>query len=175
VGRKPIPVPAGVQVSTEAGTVRVKGPKGELSHPLPAGIAAEVKDGRLLVSRSDDERQQRALHGLSRSLLANMVQGVTTGFSKPLELVGTGYRAAKSGKKLVLTVGYSHPVEIDPPAGIDIDVPNPASVVVRGIDKQAVGQLAAVIRDVRPPEPYLGKGIRYAGEHVRRKVGKTGK
>ena len=175
VGRKPIPVPAGVQVSAEAGTVRVKGPKGELQQALPPGITAEVKDGRLHVMRSDDQRQRRALHGLSRSLLANMVQGVTAGFSKPLELVGTGYRAAKSGKKLVLTVGYSHPVEIEPPAGVEIDVPNPSSVVVRGIDKQAVGQLAAVIRDVRPPEPYLGKGIRYAGERVRRKVGKTGK
>jgi large subunit ribosomal protein L6 len=175
VGRKPIPVPAGVQVSTSAGTVSVKGPKGELQHALPSGITAEVKDGRLHVLRADDERQQRALHGLSRSLLANMVQGVTGGFTKPLELVGTGYRAAKAGRKLVLTVGYSHPVEIEPPTGVEIDVPNPASVVVRGIDKQAVGQLAAIIRDVRPPEPYLGKGIRYAGEHVRRKVGKTGK
>ncbi len=175
VGRKPIPVPAGVQVSTDAGTVSVKGPKGELQHALPAGISAEVKDGRLHVLRTDDERRQRALHGLSRSLLANMVQGVTGGFTKPLELVGTGYRAAKSGRKLVLTVGFSHPVEIEPPAGVEVDVPNPASVVVRGIDKQAVGQLAAIIRDVRPPEPYLGKGIRYAGEHVRRKVGKTGK
>ena len=175
VGRKPIPVPAGVQVSTDAGTVAVKGPRGELRHALPSGITAEVKDGRLHVLRADDERRQRALHGLSRSLLANMVQGVTGGFAKPLELVGTGYRAAKSGRKLVLTVGYSHPVEIDPPAGVEIDVPNPASVVVRGIDKQAVGQLAAIIRDVRPPEPYLGKGIRYSGERVRRKVGKTGK
>ncbi|HVB10262.1 MAG TPA: 50S ribosomal protein L6 [Bacillota bacterium] len=175
VGRKPIPVPAGVQVSTDHGTVRVKGPKGELVQELPQGIEAELKDGRLLVSRADDERHQRALHGLSRSLLANMVEGVTGGFTKPLELVGTGYRAAKAGRKLILTVGYSHPVEIEPPDGVEIDVPTPASVVVRGIDKQAVGQLAAVIRDVRPPEPYLGKGIRYAGEHVRRKVGKTGK
>jgi large subunit ribosomal protein L6 len=175
VGRKPIPVPAGVQVSTEDGAVRVKGPKGELRRELPQGIRAEVADGRLHVLRSGDDRQQRALHGLVRSLLANMVEGVTNGFSKTLELVGTGYRAAKSGRKLVLTVGYSHPVEIEPPAGLEIEVPNPASVVVRGIDKQAVGQLAAIIRDVRPPEPYLGKGIRYAGEHVRRKVGKTGK
>lgn len=175
VGRKPIPVPAGVQVSMDVQTVKVKGPKGEMSHRLPAGISAEVADGRLQVLRADDERRHRALHGLSRTLLANMVEGVTQGFSKSLELVGTGYRAAKSGRKLVLTVGYSHPVEIEAPAGIDIEVPSPASVVVRGIDKQAVGQLAAIIRDVRPPEPYLGKGIRYAGEHVRRKVGKTGK
>jgi large subunit ribosomal protein L6 len=175
VGKKPIPVPAGVEVRVEDGRVRVKGPKGELEHRLPEGIAASLEDGRVVVSRAGDERELRALHGLTRTLLANMVEGVTRGFEKSLELVGTGYRAAKSGQRLVLTVGYSHPVEISPPPGIEIDVPNPSAVTVRGVDKQQVGQVAARIRAVRPPEPYLGKGIRYAGERVRRKVGKTGK
>jgi large subunit ribosomal protein L6 len=175
VGKKPIAVPAGVEVRIEDGRVRVKGPRGEMEHGLPAGVDAELADGQIRVSRRSDAREHRALHGLSRTLVANMVEGVTQGFQKSLELVGTGYRAAKSGRKLVLTVGYSHPVEIEPPAGIEIDVPAPTSVVVRGTDKQAVGQTAAHVRAVRPPEPYLGKGIRYAGEKVRRKVGKTGK
>lgn len=175
VGKKPIPVPVGVQVDIDAGRVRVKGPKGELEHTLPAGVEAVFADGQIQVARESDARQHRALHGLSRTLVANMVEGVTQGFSRSLELVGTGYRAAKSGRKLVLTVGYSHPVEIDPPSGVDIEVPVPASVIVRGFDKQVVGQVAAHVRAVRPPEPYLGKGIRYAGEKVRRKVGKTGK
>jgi large subunit ribosomal protein L6 len=175
VGKKPIAVPAGVEVRIEDGRVRVKGPRGEMEHGLPAGVDAELADGQIRVSRRSDAREHRALHGLSRTLVANMVEGVTQGFQKSLELVGTGYRAAKSGRKLVLTVGYSHPVEIEPPSGIEIDVPAPTSVVVRGTDKQAVGQIAAHVRAVRPPEPYLGKGIRYAGEKVRRKVGKTGK
>lgn len=175
VGRKPIPVPAGVQVDVAGDHLRVKGPKGEMEHDLPSGVNVELKDGQLRVGRVSDAREHRALHGLSRTLVANMVEGVSQGFAKSLELVGTGYRASKSGRKLVLTVGYSHPVEIDPPAGVEIDVPAVASVVVRGFDKQAVGQVAAHVRAVRPPEPYLGKGIRYAGEKVRRKVGKTGK
>ncbi len=175
IGKQPIAVPAGVQVTIEGRTVRIKGPKGELEHTLPPSIQAALKDGQLLVSRADDERSSRALHGLSRSLLANMVQGVSAGFEKALEIQGTGYRAAKSGRKLVLTVGFSHPVEIEPPAGVEVEVPSPTSVVVKGTDKQAVGQLAADIRAVKKPEPYLGKGIRYSGERVRRKAGKAGK
>ncbi|MBE3591300.1 MAG: 50S ribosomal protein L6 [Firmicutes bacterium] len=175
VGRQPIPVPPGVTVKVEGRRVTVKGPQGELSHEVPERISVVQEDGKLLVRREDDERTTRALHGLTRSLLANMVTGVTSGFSKTLELVGTGYRAAKQGNRLVLAVGFSHPVELEPPAGITIDVPAPNTIVVKGADKQAVGQVAARIREVRPPEPYLGKGIRYQGERVRRKVGKTGK
>ncbi|MBX5475835.1 MAG: 50S ribosomal protein L6 [Clostridia bacterium] len=175
VGRQPIPVPPGVTVKLEGRRVTVKGPQGELSHEVPERISVVQEDGKLLVRREDDERTTRALHGLTRSLLANMVTGVTAGFSKTLELVGTGYRASKQGNKLVLAVGFSHPVELDPPAGITIDVPAPNTIVVKGADKQAVGQVAARIREVRPPEPYLGKGIRYQGERIRRKVGKTGK
>lgn len=175
IGKQPIAVPAGVQVTIEGRTVRVKGPKGELRHTLPGPIRAALQDGQLIVSRADEERSSRALHGLSRSLLANMVQGVSVGFQKALEIQGTGYRAAKSGRKLVLTVGFSHPVEIEPPAGVEVEVPAPTSVIVKGTDKQAVGQVAADIRAVRKPEPYLGKGIRYSGERVRRKAGKAGK
>lgn len=176
VGRAPIEVPAGVDVRIEGPSVTVAGPRGALQRVLPEGIEAVREDGRLLVRRSGDDRRRRALHGLSRSLVANMVVGVTQGFAKPLELVGTGYRAAKSGRRLVLTVGYSHPVEIDPPDGVEIDVPAANSVVVRGLDKQVVGQVAADIRSVRPPSVYgEGKGIRYAGERVRHKQGKTGK
>lgn len=175
VGKQPIPVPSGVQVTVTGPEVRVKGPKGELSYEVPTAVSARLEEGRLLVNRGDDDRQSRALHGLARSLLANMVQGVSGGFERGLELQGTGYRASKAGAKLVLNVGYSHPVEIDPPVGIDIEVPTPTTVVVKGANKQAVGQVAANIRAVRPPEPYLGKGIRYAGERVRRKAGKAGK
>lgn len=175
IGKQPIAVPAGVQVTIEGRTVRVKGPKGELHHTLPGPIRAALQDGQLIVSRADEERSSRALHGLSRSLLANMVQGVSAGFQKALEIQGTGYRAAKSGRKLVLTVGFSHPVEIEPPAGVEVEVPAPTSVIVKGTDKQVVGQVAADIRAVKKPEPYLGKGIRYSGERVRRKAGKAGK
>lgn len=154
----------------------MRGPRGALRQALPTGIAVERQDGRLLVRRAGDERRLRALHGLTRSLIANMVAGVTQGFSKSLELVGTGYRASKSGRKLVLTVGYSHPVEVEPPEGVEVEVPSATSVVVRGVDKQLVGQVAADIRAVRPPSVYgEGKGIRYAGERVRHKQGKTGK
>ncbi|MCL5677371.1 MAG: 50S ribosomal protein L6 [Firmicutes bacterium] len=175
VGKQPIALPAGVEVKLNGNRVSVTGPKGELSREISSDMIVKIEDNTVTVSRPSEERQHRALHGLTRTLIANMVEGVTKGYQKNLELVGTGYRAAKSGRKLVLTVGFSHPVEIDPPAGIDIEVPNPAAVVVKGIDKEAVGALTANIRDVRPPEPYLGKGIRYAGERVRRKVGKTGK
>lgn len=176
VGRRPITIPKGVQVQRDAAVIEVKGPKGTLSHQLPSGIELDLTGDTMLVARADDERRSRALHGLTRTLVANMVEGVTTGFSKSLDLVGTGYRAAKGGRKLVLSVGFSHPVEIDPPDGVEIDVPTPANVVVRGIDKQLVGQVAANIRRVRPPSAYgEGKGIRYTGERVRLKEGKTGK
>lgn len=175
VGKQPIKLPSGVAVSVEGNAVRVKGPKGELARELHSDVSVEVADGQVLVKRPSDERNHRALHGLSRTLVANMVTGVTAGYQKTLELVGTGYRASKQGRKLVLTVGFSHPVEIDPPAGIEVEVPAQNQVVIKGIDKELVGQFTANVRAVRPPEPYLGKGIRYQGEVVRRKVGKTGK
>lgn len=176
VGRRPIVIPQGVSLRTDGPRVVVKGPRGELAQTLPGEIAVRVDGGQALVTRPDDERRSRALHGLTRTLVANMVDGVTQGFSKSLDLVGTGYRAAKSGRKVVLTVGYSHPVEVEPPAGIELEVPVPASIVVRGIDKQLVGQVAADIRAVREPSAYGdGKGIRYTGERVRVKEGKTGK
>lgn len=176
VGRRPVELPAGVEVAVEGRRVRVRGPRGELTQELPHGIQVRQLDGRLQVQRAGDERSLRALHGLTRSLVANMVLGVTAGFSKSLELVGTGYRAAKSGDKLVLTVGYSHPVEVQPPPGIRIEVPTVSSIVVSGNDKQLVGQVAANIRSIRPPSAYgEGKGIRYSGERLRLKQGKTGK
>lgn len=175
VGKLPVKIPQGVDIKVEGNVVSVKGPKGQLSRELHRDIGVAVEDGTIQVSRPSDERDHRALHGLTRTLIANMVDGVTKGYQKSLELVGTGYRAAKSGSKLVLTVGYSHPVEIEPPKGIEIEVPNPASITIKGIDKELVGEITSNIRAVRGPEPYLGKGIRYAGEKVRRKVGKTGK
>lgn len=175
VGKQPIAIPAGVQVTIDGQTVQVKGPKGELTHRVPEALAAALADGKLVVTRRDDGRSTRALHGLTRSLLANMVQGVSAGFEKAIEIQGTGYRASKSGRNLVMHLGFSHPVQIVPPAGIEIEVPAPTSILVRGADKQLVGQVAADIRAVRPPEPYLGKGVRYADERVRRKAGKAGK
>lgn len=154
--------------------ITVKGPKGELQRDLPAEIKVEVQDNQIVVTRPSEEREHKALHGLTRTLVANMVEGVTKGFEKKLEIVGVGYRAALQGNKLVLQMGYSHPVEITPPAGIEIEVPAPTRITVKGIDKEKVGALAADIRAVRPPEPYKGKGIRYEGEYVRRKVGKAG-
>lgn len=175
IGLKPIPVPKDVEVTLAGDTITVKGPKGRLSQVVPAGMEIVAGAEELLVKRASDEKQHRSLHGLTRSLVANMVEGVTRGFQKDLELVGVGYRAAKQGQNLVLTVGYSHPVTIEPEEGIEIDVPAPTRISVRGIDKQLVGNTAAVIRHVRPPEPYKGKGIKYQGERIRRKVGKTGK
>ncbi len=175
IGKMPIPIPQGVQVTIVDQMVKVKGPKGELVQKIHQDMNVAIEDNVINVTRPSDHRDHRALHGLTRSLIANMVTGVTEGFEKKLELVGTGYRAAKSGSKLVLTVGYSHPVEFEPPAGIEIEVPSPVSIVIKGADKQVVGELAANVRAVRPPEPYLGKGIRYSGEKVRRKVGKSGK
>lgn len=175
IGKQPIPVPQGVQVELDGHVIRVKGPKGELQRTLHADMNVSVADGVITVTRPSDERTHRSLHGLTRTLIANMVEGVTNGFSKSLELVGTGYRASKQGNKLVMSLGYSHPVEFTPAPGLEIEVPSVTSVVVKGIDKEAVGALAANIRAAREPEPYLGKGIRYAGERVRRKAGKAGK
>ena len=172
IGRAPIPVPDGVSIQLSGQHVTVTGPKGELQHTVVQPIAIEQADGVLRVTRPTDRGPHRALHGLTRTLVANMVEGVTDGFTKELELVGVGYRAALKGRSLELAVGYSHPVAMEPPEGITFEVPVPTQVVVRGIDKQAVGQIAAQIREVRPPEPYKGKGIRYAGEEIRRKVGK---
>jgi len=172
IGRQPIEVPAGVTVTIAPGRVTVHGPRGELRQQVPARIGIEQSDGTILVSRPTDRGPDRALHGLTRTIVANMVEGVTRGFEKRLEIQGVGYRASMAGSNLELQVGYSHPVRIEPRQGIEFEVPVPTQVVVRGIDKQVVGQTAAEIRKVRPPEPYKGKGIRYEGEHVRRKVGK---
>lgn len=175
IGRRPVPIPQGVSVQVVDSQVVVEGPKGRLTQPLLPEVRVEVEDGQAVVTRVGDEKRHRALHGLTRSLLANMVQGVTQGFKKSLELKGVGYRAQKQGNKLVLAVGYSRPVELTPPPGIEVEVPAPTKITVRGIDKQLVGQVAADIRAVRPPEPYLGKGISYEGERIRRKAGKAGK
>src|SRR5881398_3309250 len=172
IGKKPIDVPAGVIVSVDPGRVTVSGPKGELRQVVPTRMQIVEDDGTILVSRPTERGEDRALHGLTRTLIANMVEGVTQGFEKKLEIQGVGYRAALSGTDLELQVGYSHSVKIKPRQGIEFEVPVPTQVVVRGIDKQMVGQTAAEIRKVRPPEPYKGKGIRYEGEYVRRKVGK---
>jgi large subunit ribosomal protein L6 len=172
IGRKPIPLPAGVMVSISPGRVMVNGPLGELSQTVPQRIAVEKQDAEIVVTRPTDRGPDRALHGLTRTLVANMVEGVTKGFEKRLEIQGVGYRAQLKGEDLELAVGYSHPVPYKAPKGISFDVPQPTVVIVKGIDKQRVGQVAAEIRSVRPPEPYKGKGIRYAGEYVRRKVGK---
>jgi large subunit ribosomal protein L6 len=172
IGKKPIEIPEGVTVDLGPGRVSVKGPKGELSEAVSTEMKVELQDGTLTVERPTDRGEHRATHGLTRSLIANMVDGVTNGYEKRLEIQGVGYRARLQGKQLELAVGYSHPVSITPPEGIEFEVPQPTEVVVRGIDKQLVGEIAARIRKQRPPEPYKGKGIRYAGEHVRRKVGK---
>jgi large subunit ribosomal protein L6 len=172
IGRQPIPLPAGVTVAIEPETVRVNGPKGELSERINKDIEVTQDGEQLMVSRPTDRGEHRALHGLTRSLVANMVHGVTTGYEKRLEIQGVGYRAQLKGKNLELAVGYSHPVGVPAPEGIEFEVPQPTRVVVKGISKQLVGETAAIIRKQRPPEPYKGKGIRYEGEHVPRKVGK---
>jgi large subunit ribosomal protein L6 len=172
IGRKPVPIPDSVTVEVAPGNIAVKGPKGELRQTLSPEMAVERGDGVVTVARPTDRGEHRALHGLTRSLIANMVQGVTEGFEKRLEIQGVGYRAALKGKKLELALGYSHPVAVDAPEGIDFEVPQPTEIVIKGIDKQLVGQVAADIRKRRPPEPYKGKGIRYKDEQVLRKVGK---
>ena len=172
IGRQPIPVPAGVSIAIDPGRVMVNGPLGELTQQVPTRMTIERRDDELVVTRPTDRGEDRALHGLTRSLVANMVEGVTKGFEKKLEIQGVGYRAALRGTSLELNVGYSHPVVIDAPQGITFEVPAPTQISVKGVDKQQVGEIAAEIRKVRPPEPYKGKGIRYEGEFVAKKVGK---
>jgi large subunit ribosomal protein L6 len=176
VGRSPITIPSGVDISIAGQKVSVKGPKGSLERELPSPITVRQDDGQIVLDRPDDERDNRALHGLSRSLVNNMVVGVTDGFRKDLEIVGVGYRAtAKGPTKLELALGFSHPVNVDAPEGITFEVPTPTQIAVIGIDKEVVGQVAADIRSIRKPEPYKGKGVRYRDEHVRRKAGKAAK
>ena len=176
IGRKVIAIPAGVTVSVnEENLVTVKGPKGTLTANIHKNMTVSVDGANVSVTRCDDERENRSLHGLSRTLIANMVEGVTKGYSKTLEMVGVGYKAAKSGKTLTLNLGHSHPILFEEKDGITFEVPNSTTIVVNGINKQLVGQIAAQIREKRPPEPYLGKGVKYVGEHIRRKAGKTGK
>ena len=175
IGKRPIELPTSVNVAISPGRVQVNGPLGELSQVVPGRMKIEQREGEIVVERPTERGDDRALHGLTRTLVANMVEGVTKGFEKRLELQGVGYRAALRGESLELSVGYSHPVTIEPRQGVSFEVPVPTQIVVKGIDKQAVGQLAAEIRKVRPPEPYKGKGIRYEGEHVRKKAGKAAK
>jgi large subunit ribosomal protein L6 len=176
IGRLPIPVPSGVEVTLDGQSVTVKGPKGTLSHTVPAPITIErSEDGTLQVARPDDEREYRSLHGLTRSLVANMVTGVTDGYAKAMEIRGVGYRVAAKGSNLEFALGYSHPVPVEAPEGISFEVQSPTKFVVRGIDKQKVGEVAANIRKLRKPDPYKGKGVRYEGEQIKLKVGKTGK
>jgi large subunit ribosomal protein L6 len=171
----PIPIPQGVDVRIDGSSVTVKGPKGELSRELNPEMKVEQTDGRLIVSRPTDQARHRAMHGLTRSLVANMVTGVSEGFSKTLELQGVGYRAQMQGRDLMLAVGYSHPVQVPPPPGIEFEVDGTTKIIVKGANREHVGQAAADVRKIRPPEPYKGKGIRYQGEYVRRKAGKAGK
>ncbi len=173
IGRLPVPLPKGVDFKQKDGTLSVKGPKGELSMNIPPDMVVKIEDDQLVVERPSDNRTHRALHGLTRALAANMVEGVTTGFSKTLEIIGVGYRAEDKGKQIRLHLGFSHTIDYTPPEGVTLEVPQPTSVVVSGADKQKVGQAAAEIRSFRPPEPYKGKGVRYKDEYVRRKAGKT--
>ncbi|KAB2329234.1 50S ribosomal protein L6 [Cytobacillus depressus] len=176
IGKKPIEVPTGVTITIDnKNTVTVKGPKGELTRSFSPDMKIQQEENVLTVIRPSESKEHRTLHGTTRALLSNMVEGVSKGFEKGLELIGVGYRAQKQGNKLVLNVGYSHPVEIQPETGVEVEVPSNTKIIVKGINKERVGALAANIRDVRPPEPYKGKGIRYEGEYVRRKEGKTGK
>ena len=175
IGRLPIPVPSGVDVTLEGTRITVKGPKGELARDLAPELRVVRDDGVIRVERPTEEKRNRELHGLTRTLIANMITGVTTGYRKGLEISGVGYRAQLVGRKLQLNLGYSHPVEIDPPAGIAFELENPTRLAVTGIDKELVGHMAAKIRAARKPEPYKGKGVRYAGEQIRRKAGKAGK
>jgi large subunit ribosomal protein L6 len=175
IGRLPIDIPAGVDVTVDGGAVTVKGPKGELALTVASPIEVKIEDNQVLVMRPDDERESRSLHGLTRTLIANQIIGVTQGYTKGLEIVGTGYRVAQKGSSVEFALGFSHPVTVEPPAGITLTVEGNNKITVAGIDKQAVGETAANIRKIKKPEPYKGKGIRYAGEVVRRKAGKSGK
>ena len=173
IGKNPVELPKGVEAKLQNGTLSVKGPKGQLALDVHPAMTVKVEDGQVVVTRPSDSAQHKALHGLTRSLVANMVEGVTDGFRKALEIVGVGYRATKKGKGLELTLGYSHTIQYDAPEGITLETPSQTQIVVTGADKQLVGQVAADIRGFRPPEPYKGKGIRYEGEQIRRKAGKT--
>lgn len=175
IGKKPIDIPSGVEVKINGGAVVVKGPKGELSQTVPAEITVTQEENQIMVKRPSDIPKHRSLHGLTRSLVNNMVLGVSQGYAKTLEIVGVGYKATPKGKGIEIAAGFSHPVVIEPITGIDFEVPIPTKIVIRGIDKQLVGETAARIRSLRPPEPYKGKGIKYEGEYIRRKVGKTAK
>lgn len=175
IGKQPIPVPAGVEVTVNGNEVTVKGPKGTLCQAFGSEMGIALENDEVIVTRPSDERRHRSLHGLTRTLIANMVTGVSQGYKKDLEIVGVGYRAALKGSDLDLSLGFSHPVIVTPEEGISFEVPAPTKITVHGIDKQRVGQVAAEIRKIRPPEPYKGKGVRYAGEHVRRKLGKAAK
>ncbi|MGB0088361.1 MAG: 50S ribosomal protein L6 [Planifilum fulgidum] len=175
VGKKPITIPSGVEVTIDGNTVTVKGPKGTLTRQIHPDMTVKKEDNVIKVERPSDDRFHRALHGTTRSIIANLVEGVSNGFSKTLELVGVGYRAQKKGKAVVLNVGYSHPVEVPEPEGIELEVPSATQIIVKGIDKEKVGAVAANIRAIREPEPYKGKGIKYSDERIRRKEGKTGK
>ena len=175
IGNKPITVPEGVEVNLDGQKITVKGPKGTLEREIHKNISVKFENGIITVTRPNDEKENRSLHGLSRTLISNMIQGVSKGYEKQLEINGVGYRATKQGKTLVLTLGYSHPVNMEEPEGITYEVPNPNSIIVKGIDKELVGQMAAEVRKQRPPEVYRGKGIKYVDEHIRRKEGKTGK
>src|SRR4051794_12271978 len=175
IGKKPIEIPTGVTITINGDVVTVKGPKGELTRSFNSDIEIKVEENVINLSRPSESKEHRSIHGTTRSLLANMVEGVSKGFEKSLELIGVGYRAQKQGKKLVLSVGYSHPVEFEAESGLEVEVPSNTKIIIKGANKERVGALAANVRAVRPPEPYKGKGIRYEGEHVRRKEGKTGK
>lgn len=175
IGNKPITVPAGIDVAIDGQKITVKGPKGTLERIVNDNISIKLDNGVIVVTRPNDEKENRSLHGLTRTLISNMIEGVSNEFTRQLEINGVGYRAAKQGNKIVLTLGYSHPVEMVEPEGITYEVPNPNSIIVKGIDKELVGQMAAEIRSKRPPEVYRGKGIKYVEEHIRRKEGKTGK
>jgi large subunit ribosomal protein L6 len=174
IGKKPVPIPKGVTVTLDGSKITVKGPKGELSRTLPAAMLVSLKDNEVVVERPSDENEHKALHGLTRTLVANMVEGVTTGFSKQLEIIGVGYKAEVRPYGLQLALGFSHAIEYRAPAGIKLSAPQPTQVTIEGANKEMVGQVAAEIRSFRPPEPYKGKGIKYAGEQVRRKAGKAG-
>jgi large subunit ribosomal protein L6 len=175
IGKLPVPIPPGVEVSLEGNRITVRGPRGTLERALPAAMQVSVTDSTITVTRPTDSTTHRALHGLTRTLIANMVEGVSRGFARQLDIVGVGYRAAKQGEDLVLSLGYSHPIRYTPPPGVAIEVPQPTQIVVQGADKEVVGQVAAKIRSFRKPEPYKGKGILYQGERLRRKAGKSGK
>lgn len=173
IGKRPVDVAKGVKIEKKDGTLRVSGPKGELSASIPSSITVEVKEDQIILKRSSELKAQKALHGTWRALINNMVKGVSEGFHKKLEIVGVGYKAELKGKKLQLVLGYSHPILFAPPAGIKLEVPQPTSMIISGIDKQLVGQVAAKLRSFRPPEPYKGKGVKYEGEYIRRKAGKA--